>query len=122
MSTGLQGGNLYIGEDLLVEWGNPDIPGSGLYDNNLGSFVNDATVTFQLYQSDGTTAVTNASGTCSYITGSLGCYRGTLEDGSGPTITLSSGTTYILEVLATASGDRIGRRHISYIARYHGPN
>ena len=120
MPIGLRGGNLYIGEDLLVEWGDTDVPGSGLYDNNLGSFVNDATVTFQLYQSDGTTAVTNASGTCSYVTGSQGCYRGTLEDGTSPTITLTSGTTYILQVIATCSGDRIGRRRISYVARYHG--
>ncbi len=120
MPSGIQGGQLYIGEDLLVRWGHPDVAGSGLYDNNLGSFVNDATVTFQLYQSDGTTSVTNASGTCSYITGSLGCYVGTLEDGTSPTITLTAGTTYVLEVLATASGDRIGRRRINYIAHYHG--
>ncbi len=118
--AGLRGGNLYIGEDGIVFWGDRDDPGSGLYDNSLRAFVNDATVTFQLYQADGTTAVTNASGTCSYLTGSQGCYEGTLEDGTSPTITLVSGTTYILEILATASGDRIGRRRISYVASYHG--
>jgi len=112
----IRGGNLYIGQDNLVEWGSVDEQGTGLYDNNLGSFDNSATVTFTLYQSDGTSAVSGGSGTCSYITGSQGCYRGTLEDG----VSLTSGTTYILEVLATGSGDRIGRRRISYVARYMG--
>lgn len=113
----LRGGSLFIGQDNLVEWGDVDRdPTDGLYDNNTNSYDNSATVTFQLYQSDGTTAVSGGSGTCSYITGSQGCYRGTLEDG----VSLTSGTTYILEILATGSGDRIGRRRISYVARYQG--
>lgn len=117
---GLRGGNLYVGEDSIVYWGNRDEPGSGLYDNSLRSFVNDATVTFALYQSDGATAVSNASGSCSYVTGSQGCYEGVLEDGTSPTITLTSGSTYILEIIATGSGDRIGRRRLSFVAKYHG--
>lgn len=116
--AGIRGGNLYIGEDHIVYWGDRDTPGSGLYDNNLRSFINDATVTFQLYQSDGTTAVTSASGTCTYVTGTQGCYEGVLED--TPIEGLTSGSTYILQILATASSDRIGRRRISYVAKYHG--
>lgn len=112
----IRGGSLYIGQDNLVEWGDVDEQGTGLYDNNLESYDNSATVAFTLYQSDGTTAVSNGSGTCSYITGSQGCYRGTLEDG----VSLTSGTTYVLEVLATGSGDRIGRVRISYVAKYRG--
>jgi hypothetical protein len=113
--SGIRGGKLYIGEDAIVYWGDRDDPGTGLYDNNLRSFVNDATVAFTLYQSDGTTAVSGGAGTCSYVTGSQGCYEGVLEDG----VTLVSGTTYVLEILATGSGDRIGRRRIQYTAQYH---
>lgn len=113
---GIRGGKLYINEDAIVYWGDRDTPGSGLYDNSTRSFVNDAAVTFTLYQSDGTTAVSGGSGTCTYVTGSNGCYEGVLEDG----VTLTSGTTYILEILATASSDRIGRRRITYTAAYHG--
>jgi len=112
----IRGGNLYVGEDALVEWGDPENPGSGLYDRNTGSFVNDATVTFQLYAADGSTAITNGSGTCAYVSGTLGCYRGVLEDNAS----ITSGTEYVLEVLATASSDRIGRRRIPYTAKYHG--
>lgn len=116
MATGIRGGNLYIGEDCLVLWGDPAIPGSGLYDNNTGQFVNDATVTFQLYESDGTTAVSGASGTCSYVTGSQGCYSGVLEDGTS----LTENSTYYLQITASASGDRVGLRRLKYVASYHG--
>lgn len=113
---GIQAGKLYIGEDNIVFWGDRHIPNSGLYDQNLENFVNDSTVTFQLYQSDGTTAVSGASGTCSYVTGTKGVYEGVLEDG----VSLTENATYILEILATSSSDRIGRRRLSLVATYHG--
>jgi len=115
MSAGIQGGQLYIGEDLLVEWGNPAVGGSGLYDNNIGSFVNDATVTWA-WKDSANSAVSGGTGTASYIAGSQGCYRGVSEDG----VSFTSGSTYYLEVTATGSGDRIGFRRIQYIAKHHG--
>jgi hypothetical protein len=113
--AGIRGGNLFISEDNIVIWGDRDIPGSGLYDNNLRSFVNDATVTFALKNSGGTT-VTSATGTCTYVTGTQGCYEGVLED----VVSLTENSTYYLEVTATGSSDRIGFRRIPYVAQYHG--
>jgi hypothetical protein len=113
---GIQGGKLYIGEDNMVFWGDPDVPGSGLYDNHLGQFVNDATLTFTLKDSGGS-AVSGASAiSMIYVTGSKGCYRGVLEDG----VSLTENATYYLEITATGSGDRVGFRRITYTAVYHG--
>lgn len=111
----LRGGNLYIGEDNIVYWGDRDTPNSGLYDNNLRSFVNDATVTFLLKDTGGST-VSGSTGTCSYVTGTQGVYEGVLEDG----VSLTEGATYYLQITATASGDRIGFRRLQYTAKYHG--
>ncbi len=115
--SGVRGGQLFIGEDNIVFWGDRRIPMSGLYDNNLEQFVNDATVTFVLKDSAGA-SVSGASGTMSYVTGSKGVYEGVLEDG----VSLTENSTYYLEVTATASGDRIGFRRIPYTAQYHGPS
>lgn len=111
----IRGGNLYISEDNIVYWGDRDTPGSGLYDNNLRSYVNDATVTFLVKDSAGAT-VSNSSGTCTYVTGTQGCYEGVLEDNAS----LTENSTYYLQITATASSDRIGFRRIQYTARYHG--
>jgi hypothetical protein len=112
---GLRGGQLYISEDNIVFWGDRDVPESGLYDNSQRCFVNDATVTFQLKNSAGT-AVSGGSGTCTYVTGSQGCYEGVLEDG----VSLTENAVYYLEVTATGSSDRIGFRRMQYAAIYHG--
>lgn len=113
---GIQGGKLYIGEDNIVFWGDRDTPNSGLYDNNLRSFINDATVTFTLKDSSNS-AVSGANGiSMSYITGTSGVYEGTLEDG----VSLTENSTYYLEITATASGDRVGFRRIQFVAQYHG--
>lgn len=99
-------GELYIGEDNLVEW-------IGLYDNALKEYVNDATVTFELKPVAGGAAV--ESGSMSYVEDSNGKYRGTIEDDTS----LTDGTEYFLEVTASASGDRIGFRKVRYKAKYH---
>lgn len=113
---GVRSGNLYIGEDNLVEWGDPDIPGSGLYDRNAGVFVNNATMLFTLKNS-AESAVSGATAvSMDYVPGTHGCYRGVLEDG----VSLTENATYHLEVTATASGDRVGFRRIEYVAKYHG--
>ncbi len=51
-----------------------------------------------------------------YVTGTQGCYRGTLEDG----VSLTENGTYYLEITASASGDRVGFRRLQFIAQYHG--
>lgn len=114
--AGIRGGHLYIGEDNIVFWGDRKIPHSGLYDNVLEQFVNDATVVFTLKDSGGL-AVTGASSIAmTYVTGSRGCYEGVLEDG----VSLTENSTYYLEITATASGDRVGFRRIQFTATYHG--
>lgn len=116
MASGIRGGELFIGEDNVVYWGDRDTPNSGLYDTVLGSFVNDATMTFTLKDS-GNLAVSGASGvSMTYVTGTQGVYEGVLEDG----VSLTENSTYYLEITATASGDRIGFRRIAYKATYHG--
>ena len=112
---GIRGGRLFIGEDSIVFWGDRHIPNSGLYDNNLEQFINNATVTFVLKDSAGS-AVSGASGTLSYVTGTKGVYEGSLEDG----VSLTENSTYYLEITATASSDRIGFRRIQFTAVYHG--
>jgi hypothetical protein len=116
MSTGIQGGKLYIGEDNIVFWGDRHVPNSGLYDNNLEQFVNNATLTFTLKDSNNTPVSGATSVSMTYVTGSKGVYEGTLEDGTS----LTENATYYLEITATASGDRIGFRRIAFIAVYHG--
>jgi len=115
MAIGIRGGNLYIGEDNIVFWGDRHVPGSGLYDNSTESFVNDATVSFALKDSNGS-AVSGASGSCTYVTDSDGVYEGVLEDG----VSLTENATYYLEITASASGDRVGFRRLRYVASYHG--
>lgn len=114
--AGIAGGHLYIGQDNIVFWGDRNVPKSGLYDNNLEQYINDATVTFTLKDSGGS-AVSGASGiSMSYVTGTKGVYEGVLEDG----VSLTENSTYYLEITATASGDRVGFRRIQYVAVYQG--
>lgn len=113
---GIAGGKLYIGEDLIVFWGDRHKPNSGLYDENLEQFINDATVAFTLRDAS-LVAVTGATSiSMSYVTGTKGVYEGTLEDG----VSLTENATYYLDITATASGDRVGFRRIQYTAVYHG--
>lgn len=116
MASGIRGGNLYIGEDNVVFWGDPDTLKDGLYDRVSGAFINDATMTFTLKNSAGS-AVSGASAvSMTYVSGTNGVYEGVLEDG----VSLTDGSTYYLEVTATCSNDRIGFRRITYVAKYHG--
>ena len=114
--VGIDDGNLFIGEDNIVVWGDQTRPSSGLYDPVVGSFLNSATMTFTLKNSAGS-AVTLASAiSMTYITGTNGCYSGILEDG----VSLTENATYYLEITATVTSDRVGFRRIEYTARYHG--
>lgn len=112
----ISGGHLYIGQDNMVFWGDRNVPKSGLYDNNLEKFINDATVTFTLKDSAGSTVSGASAQSMTYVTGTKGVYEGTLEDG----VSLTENSVYYLEITATASGDRVGFRRLSYIAVYRG--
>ena len=116
MSTGIQGGQLFIGQDNIVFWGDRAIPNSGLYDNNLEQFVNNATVTFTLKDSSNSTVSGASTISMSYVTGTKGVYEGVLEDG----VSLTENSTYYLEITATASGDRVGFRRLTFQALYRG--
>lgn len=113
---GIAGGRLYIGQDNIVFWGDRGVPNSGLYDNNLEQFINNATITFTLKDSGGSAVSGASSVSMSYVTGTKGVYEGVLEDA----VSLTENSTYYLEITATASGDRVGFRRIPYTAVYHG--
>lgn len=113
---GIRGGNLYIGQDNVVFWGDRNLKDSGLYDTVSETFVNDATMTFTLKDSANAAVTLATSISMSYVTGTRGVYEGVLEDG----VSLTSGSTYYLEITATGSSDRIGFRRIEYEAEYRG--
>lgn len=103
---GLRDNKLYKGEDNPVVW-------LGL--THKGSFINNATVAWVLKDENEATVT---SGSCTNISGSDGDYEGNIEED----IALVIDDDYHLEVTATASGDRIGFRRITYKAQYHGSN
>lgn len=84
---------VFIGTDNLVQI-------DELENESSGSYINDATATMTLYDSD-FTAVTDAEGLAlSYVSGSNGKYEGTLPD----TLVLTPGDIYFLDITVTASG------------------
>lgn len=78
---------VFLSNDNVVEL-------NGLKNISTDSYINSATVTFTLKDSDGdsVTGATNIS--MSYVASSDGIYRGTLAD----TVTLSHNTLYTCEV------------------------
>jgi hypothetical protein len=106
-------GFLYVGSDNVVEW-------QGLQDDTTGAYITNATVTFSLKDRHGNEIT---SGSLSYISdwasypdiySTDGNYRGNIEED----VKLTPGETYYLEILATASSDRIGKRRIKVQATY----
>jgi len=122
-------GNLFVNEDGEISW-------EGLHDRvamkqagrsvpATADYVNDATITWVIRAAaasgdfDPTGAlVANGGGTMTYVTGSNGCYVGTIEDDAALTI----GMTYWVVVSMAASGDRVGSRKLKYVAALHGSN
>ena len=99
---------LYHGCDVLIEWDAM----KNVYDD---TFVNDATVTFTVKDSDGT-AVAGAENVVMYYVGnSNGKYNGVLQS----SVSLIDGATYYVEVTAT-SGSLVGFRRCQAIAQYKG--
>lgn len=99
---------LLIGNDHIVEL-------AGLHDEISGSYLNAATVTARLK----TVAGVEVAGeswpiTLTYVTGSNGNYRGTIEDA----VVLESGKSYMLEITADGGGDLIGFWRKELIAQY----
>lgn len=100
--------NLWINSDNLIVW-------DGLYDEQQGEFVNDATVTFSILDSDGASlgdGYTDVEMT--YVTGSDGRYQGILDE-EAP---LVNGRIYYVKMNAVASDDRKAEKRLKRIARY----
>lgn len=81
-----------------------------------GQYLNDATVTWELTDSNGSTV---DSGTCDYQTGSNGTYLGTIESDTTSGLTLN--TLYTLTVTLSASGIN-DYREVECVAKYRGQN
>ena len=98
--------DIYINEDNLVAW-------DAMADGTDSSFVNDATVTYNLTDTGGTSM---ATGSLAYVAASSGKYQGTIQKSDAAN--LAAGTQYVLEVIAASSG-RDGFRRLPVVARYH---
>ena len=82
---------LYVGNDNQVKL-------TGLYDENTSAYVNDATVTGQVYEADGSTAI-GSSFTLTYVSASNGDYIGTAQD----TLSLTAGQRVVVQVSASGN-------------------
>lgn len=96
---------LYIGQDNLIEW-------RFMLNAATEEYVNDATVTFTVKDSDGNTV---ASGSMSYLAASDGIYQGVVPDDTD----LDDGDTYTIEVTGI-SGTSKGLRKFTREAMYQG--
>jgi len=98
--------NLYLSNDNLLSVENLKNAATGVY-------VNDATVTATLKNSNGVN-VTGQSWplTLAFVSSSNGVYRGTLEDG----LSLAEGEVYTAEITADAGSDQIASWSIKLTA------
>lgn len=101
---------LCVNSDNLIEW-------DAMVDVYDDTFVNDATVTFTLRDTDGDAVDGAESIAMPYVGNSDGKYNGTLQS----TVVLVDGDTYFLEVSA-ASGSLVGFRRCQVVAQYRGRN
>ena len=100
---------LYIGATNLVRW-------DSMKNRATGSYVNGATVTATLRDSD-LVAVSGGTATLDYVTASNGRYQGILPS----TLALVEGDTYFLDLRAV-SGTAVGFCRIACTAVYRGQN
>jgi uncharacterized protein involved in high-affinity Fe2+ transport len=96
-----------IDEDNLIEW-------DQMTDSADGSFINSATVDWELKEKDDTVLF---SGTLAFVVASDGKYQGTMD--KADTVNLERGEKYFLELTATFGG-LDGFRRIMCIAQFHG--
>lgn len=98
---------LYLGNDMLLEVAN-------LRDQATGEYLNAATVTVSLENSEGVPVVGESWPLAmTYITASNGTYRAILRD----TLTLASGARYVAEVIADAGEGRRARWDLDFVCR-----
>jgi len=97
--------DIYINEDNSVKV-------SDLRDGDNQGLINDATVTYVLKDSGGSTVGT---GTLTYTSGSHGEYKAVID--KAVTAGLTEGARYYLEI-TMASGTRDGFRRIPLTAKY----
>lgn len=92
--------NLYAGNNSI------EVLLEGLKNASSGSYINDATVTVTIYESDGTTEVTGVSWpvTMTYVTSSNGNYRGIVSADSN----IVACTKYKIKISATDSNSNKG--------------
>lgn len=100
---------LYIGNDRYITL-------SGVNDAADGLYLNSATVTYALYEADGT-AVSGGTGTLTYIAASNGNYRGVID--AAVTTTLTAEAQYYFVITATQS-NYDGKWRINCTARIRG--
>lgn len=89
------------------------------------TYLADATVTFGLYTSEANalaeaSVISGTNGTCTYVTGSNGNYRGTIADNQTALLTLD--IVYWLGVKIVSQEGKTDRRAIPYTARGRGKN
>ncbi len=95
--------------DTIIEW-------DGLKSPRTGAFVNGATMTFTLRDTDEVAIAGATAIPMSYIAGSDGKYQGTLQD----TVALGDpGTHYFCDITATSGGD-VAYRRIPCVVQYKG--
>lgn len=92
-------GRIAIGSDNLVRL---DL----LTDASSGSYIEDATLSFQLLGLDGTVILDTIA--MAYVAASNGRYEGTIP--ASTSTTLSQGTNYIIAITAVKSGTTLLRR------------
>lgn len=98
---------LYLGEDHNIKW-------DGAIDEEAASYLNTATVTFELQDTAGT-AITGGGGTCSYVAASDGDYLGVLESSASVTL----GTRYVC-VVTLVQGNYNAKRYIRLVCKQRG--
>lgn len=103
----------FIGSDQLLEV-------TGLRDPVTGSYVNGATISVTMYESDGISEVSGQSWplTLSYVSGSDGDYNGVLQDDR----VLVDGRLYWIGISVDAGGDLIKKWRWQDVARYRTPD
>lgn len=97
---------LLIGNDHTLEV-------TGLRDEVLNTYINDADVTAEIKNQSG---VVVASVTLAYVASSNGNYRGTIED----TTAILNGKFYTAEITADAGGGLVAFWRKDLLARYRG--
>jgi hypothetical protein len=115
----IAGGTLFIGQPLIVYYGNRHIANSGAYDNSGEYFRNDLTVTSALKNSAGTT-VTSSAVTLTNVAFTDGRKQGVYEGTMSGSISLTENSTYYLEITVVLSASTVDFVRIQYTAQYKG--